>query len=90
MHLLNVRLAILIASGYSSGMAKKRAPKKAPHGGPREGAGRPPLADADKRRKRTVWLTDDEAALVTRLGGTLSEGVQRLIALASSQSPAKA
>jgi hypothetical protein len=51
--------------------------KPAPHGGARKGAGRKPSQDA--RRPYYVRLSASEVAQALRLGGTVSEGVQRAL-----------
>ncbi len=47
------------SNGYHPRMAKRK--RKSSHGGPREGAGRPPLPDA-RRRKLELRLSDNELA----------------------------
>jgi hypothetical protein len=73
-------------SGYNCRMAKRKTtPEKPAHGGARLGAGRKPLPEGSARRKRTVWLTDEEADFATSQASSLSEGVQVLIAAAQSR-----
>ena len=54
-------------------------PKKTPRrGGRRPGAGRP--APAGRGRSVTVYLTPPELATCLRHGGTVQEGIRKLIA----------
>lgn len=52
-------------------------------GGAREGAGRNPLPDDEKRKQRGIWLTDDEWDYIenhfSELGKSKSEKVRNII-----------
>lgn len=76
----------LKTSGYNCRMAKRKSKPETPaHGGARLGAGRKPLPEGSARRKRTVWLNDEEADFAAAQASSLSEGVQALIAAAQSR-----
>ncbi len=52
-------------------------------GGAREGAGRKPFPEDEKRKQRSVWLTDDEWNYINEnfegLGKTRSEKVRNIV-----------
>ncbi len=52
-------------------------------GGAREGAGRKPFSEDEKRKQRSVWLTDDEWNYINEnfeeLGKTRSEKVRNIV-----------
>ena len=50
-----------------------------PRGGAGRGQGRKPLPPEQQKHPHTVWLTDAQVETLKRAGGTISEGVRRLI-----------
>lgn len=51
-------------------------------GGVRPGAGRKPSDPSGAKKPWTVWLSPAEQALCLRHGGTVQEGLRRLVAMA--------